>query len=200
MKVTQYTWHCSSSSELPTGFWSWPHSLIEALVVGLDGQEFLTVLKDHWAGLLRTEKVWLLPSLDADSSKQTFISIYLVQTVSLISSPATIPNRCWPRWRKVSFSAVLAGAQPEIGQSHLFVWEFGTCSRSASMESALAELAFDATNQELDDDNEFLNDKGTRTGTKHPTLITLPRWGGPIWVWFCKHRWRSEPRRNRCWR
>jgi len=43
------------------------------------------------------------------------------------------------------------------------------------MESALAELAFDGTNQELDDDNEFLNDKGTRTGTKHPTLITLPR-------------------------
>jgi len=27
------------------------------LVVGLDGQEFLTVLKDHWVGLLRTEKV-----------------------------------------------------------------------------------------------------------------------------------------------
>lgn len=132
-------------------------------------------------------------------ANKRFISIYLVQTVSLISS-ATIPNRYWPQWRKASFSAVLAGAQPEIGQPHLFVWEFGTCSRSASMESALAELAFDGTNQELDDDNEFLNDKGTRTGTKHLALITLSRWGGPIWVWFCKHRWRSEPRRNRCWR
>jgi len=37
------------------------------------------------------------------------------------------------------------------------------------MESALAELACDETNQELDDDNEFLNDKGTLVGTKHLT-------------------------------
>jgi len=29
------------------------------------------------------------------------------------------------------------------------------------MESALAELALNETNQDLDDDNEFFNDQGT---------------------------------------
>ena len=46
---------------------------------------------------------------------------YLFGSDGVINTPAAIPNRCSPRWQKPSLSAALAGAQLEIGQSHLFV-------------------------------------------------------------------------------
>lgn len=45
------------------------------------------------------------------------------------------------------------------------------------MEAALAEMALDELNKDMDDDNDFVNDKGTSTPSDVPKLRHLTHLG-----------------------